>query len=121
MYNLHTGTKAARLIAPKRSDTVTKPSNWSLHMPCYSMSWKIFNSKIFEIFLYLKLFNIFKLLVTTHALLLNELVILLFISNFEILCKCKWVYWFKKTEHKQRICHILQFDHNNGKCQKHFL
>ena len=27
---------------------------------------------------------------------------------------------FKKTEHKQRICHMLQMDHIDGKCQKHF-
>ena len=58
MYNLHTGTKAARLIAPKRSDTVTKPSNWSLHMPCYSMSWKIFN---FRILRYLDICNIWNI------------------------------------------------------------
>ena len=58
MYNLHTGTKAARLIAPKRSDTVTKPSNWSLHMPCYSISWKIFN---FRILRYLDICNIWNI------------------------------------------------------------
>ena len=27
---------------------------------------------------------------------------------------------FKMTEHKHRICHILQIDHIDGKCQKHF-
>ena len=30
--HIHTVRKAARLIVPKRSDSVTNPSNWSLHM-----------------------------------------------------------------------------------------
>ena len=30
--HIHTVRKAASLIVPKRSDSVTNPSNWSLHM-----------------------------------------------------------------------------------------